>query len=436
LAAPEGVGEAARRLLLARAAGAPADADDAGVFDGVDVSADRVCLAKCDLRGASFRGADLSGADLSGADLNGAAFSNIRLRGARLEEAVLRGADLIGADLSGSEAGEAEFSEALLEDARLVGARLRFARFDGAVMDGADFSDADLWGAVLENATAERAVFRAARLDEANLQRADLTGADFSAAILRRADLRGAVLRGAVLREATFDGADLSGADLTGAVLPYVVLTGCTLRHIRVAGAWLERTRLRADQLGGAIGEEVAGEFAAAREAYIELEQNFRALGSGEDARWAFLRRRRMGKRAQAGAARAAWRGGARIAAGRHAVGWAADVFTEQLCDYGESVPRVLRAFCVVLLAFAALYWATGALTPRPTASAWAAGGRATSALNYVLYSLDSMTTVGSGDVALQPGSELGVLLSSMETVLGTVLIGLFGFVLGARMRN
>ena len=63
---------------------------------------------------------------------------------------------------------------------------------------------------------------------------------------------------------------------------------------------------MRAHQLGGAIGEEVAGSFEAAVDGYIVLEQNFRSLGRAEDASWAFRRRRRMGKRLSAQRARTA----------------------------------------------------------------------------------------------------------------------------------
>jgi len=57
-------------------------------------------------------------------------------------------------------------------------------------------------------------------------------------------------------------------------------------------------------------------------------------------------------------------------------------------------------------------------------------------AVDYLLFSLDSMTSVGTGEVALRPAGQLGVLISSLQTVAGTVLLGLFGFVLGVRMRN
>lgn len=395
-----------------------------------------VRLRGCRLAGASLRGADLSGADLAGADLSNSTCSGIILRGARLEEASLNGADLIGGALTEVDAGEADFSDTLLEDANLRSAQLRFADFSNAVMDGVDASGADFWGAKLLKVEAQRASFRGACFDEAQLNDADFASADLTGASLRRANLAGARLRGAILRDAVLDGANLEGADLSGAVLPHVALTSCTLRHVRFAGAWLERTRMRAHQLGGAIGEEAGGEFEAAREGYIVLEQNFRTLGSADDASWAFRRRRRMGKRLHAQRAR--------MALGRREAGaalwaslqWLGDVVAEWLCDYGESVTRVLRAFLVVLIGFAAVYWLTGCLEPRETVPAGAVPAARFQVIDYLLFSLNSMTTVGTSEVGIRPSGQLGVLLSSVQTVVGTVLLGLFGFVLGVRMRN
>jgi len=50
--------------------------------------------------------------------------------------------------------------------------------------------------------------------------------------------------------------------------------------------------------------------------------------------------------------------------------------------------------------------------------------------VDYLLFSLNSMTTVGTSEVGLKAGGQLGQLMSSIQTVLGTVLLGLFGFVL------
>ena len=397
-----------------------------------DAALGGVRLPGAKLAGASLRHANLSGADLAAADLTGASCGGVVLHRARLEEANLQGADLIGGILTEIDAGEANFTDALLEDASLRGARLRFATLSGAVMDGADFAGADLWGANLADAAAERASFRSARLDETQLRGIDLTAADLTGASLRRADLSGARLQRANLRDAVLEGCELPGADLTGAVLPHVVLTGCDLRHARFAGAWLERTRMRAQQLGGAIGEEAAGEFEAAREGYIVLEQNFRSLGLGDDASWAFRRRRRMGKRLHAERAGTALRRRDLRQATRSGLAWLGDVVAEWVCDYGESIARVLRALLVVLLCFAAIYWLTGSLEAREGV---AAGGRSMF-IDYLLFSLDSMTTVGTSEVGLRPNGQLGLVLSSMQTVIGVVLLGLLGFVLGVRTRN
>ena len=406
-----------------------------GPFDAADVSspgaqAAGLVLRGAPLAGASLRGANLAGADLSQADLSGAVCSGIVLDRTRLEQAVFRGADLAGASLQGADAGQACFADALLEDVHLSGARLRFADFTGAVMDGADLSGADLWGAQLGSVVAQRACLRGVLLDEVKLAGADFTGADLTGARLRRADLTGAKLCGAMLRDAVLEGAVLEGVDFTGAVLPHIVLTGCNMKHASFAGAWLERTRFRAHQLGGATGEEVAGAYEAAVEGYIVLEQNFRTLGNAQDASWAFRRRRRMGKHLHRAEAAAAVRDGTPADAALAGLRWISDVSAEWLCDYGESLTRILRALAIVWLGCCAVYWLTGSLAARE------AGHGHLNAIDYLLFSLDSMTSVGTGEVALRPADQLGVLISSLQTVAGTVLLGLFGFVLGVRMRN
>ena len=324
---------------------------------------------------------------------------------------------------------------------KLDGAGLRFAHLEKAVLDGASLAGTDLWGAVLTGVTAERACLRGVTLNEARGRNSDFSDCDFSGASLSRADFSDACLRRAILRDVRFDGVCLSRADLTHAVLPFTDLTTCDLTHVRLAGAWLERTRMTASQLGGAVGEEVARDYRPAYDAYTALELNFRSLGNGDDESWAYRRRRRMGKLAHRVAFADAMRSTASgtpalTLAWRHGGLYLVDVFIEWLSDYGESLVRVLRAFLAVLLIFAVLYWVTGALVPREDMPASAHRGWAVQGLDYLLFSLNSMTTVGPGQVEMRPDTELAVLLSSLETVLGTVLIGLFGFVLGARMRR
>lgn len=430
---------------LLRFAADPADRNTN--FDGVDASpaaiasaagsADEALETGVDLHerslcGATLRSANLSLSNLTGADLTDATCPGIDLTGARLESAQLTRTDLAGATLRRVNAGEASFCEALLEDAVMTGALLRFADLSNAILDGADLSDADLWGAKLRSAAADRALFRNARLDESTLAGADLAGADFSSATLRRADLSHARLQNANLREAVLDGTNLSGANLSGASLPNLSLSSCNLENVRFAGAWLDRTRMRAHQLKGGVGEERSGDLQAALDSYVVLERNFESLGSSDDASWAYLRRRRVGRKLHAQQAAACWKQRQHRGALLQTVYWLGDVMAEWLCDYGESLFRVARAFVAILVAFAVLYWLTGSLRPREELAVL----HPFRPMNYLIFSLDSMTTVGTSEVALRPRGELGILLSSLQTVIGTVLLGLFGFVLGARIRK
>ena len=424
---------------------------DAGltVFDGANVSPDALGASSAsaalidsahggldlharNLSGASLRSANLTQANLTGADLSDAICPGIDLSCARLESAQLTRTDLAGATLTSVSAGEAVFSDALLEDAVMTGAQLRFADFGNAILDGADLSRADLWGAKLRNAAADRAVFRNARLDESSLASADLAGADFSGATLRRADLSHARMQNVNLRDAVLEGANLTGADLSGASLPNLSLSNCNLANVRFAGAWLDRTRMRARQLQGSVGEEASGDLEAALDSYIVLERNFESLGISDDASWAYLRRRRVGRKLHGVQAVALWKQQQRRSAFLQACFWFGDVMAEWLCDYGESLYRVARAFFVILITFSAIYWLTSSLQPRENLLDL----HPFRPVNYLLFSLDSMTTVGTSEVALRPAGELGTLLSSLQTVLGTILLGLFGFVLGARIRK
>ena len=388
------------------------------------------------LRGASLQEAVLDGVDLTRADLSDAALRSASLSGACLEGASLARADLTGANLAAVRASEADLGEALLEDARFTGAVLRFARLGGALLEHADFTDADLWGAKLDGAEMPYATLRRTVAQEASMVGADLSGASLEEADLRKADLSGARLRGADLRGALLAGARLAGADLTDASLPRANLSTCDLRHVRLAGAWLESTRLRVEQLGGALGEEVAGDYDAARQGYLNLEQNFRDLGVPDSASWAYRRARRMGKRHTRGLARQALRGRRWREAAVAVALSASDSFAEWLCDYGESLPRVLRAFVTVLLCFALYYAASGSLLHEVAGEAGTVLRPTRDLVDILGFSFLEMCTSSTPDIGLHPASRLVLFVASLQYIVGVVLIGLFGYVLGNRIRR
>ncbi len=396
---------------------------------------------RAQFRGAKFRGADLQKADFADADLTGADFSCVIMRGsilrhAGLESASFQDADLSGTDFANCQGSEADFGGALLEDAKFKSATMRFANFAQALLDGANFENADLWGAHLQGADATDSLFKGALLQEASLEDATLRGANFQEAQLKNVNLRNAKLQGADFRGAILSQANLENSDLTEASLPRVDLSTCNLKNVRFAGAWLESTRFRVEQLDGAVGEELTGDFEAARQAYLGLEQNFRTLGNPEAASWSFRKARRMGKRhslvllKQARKSRN-WREGI-----IRLFEWSGDVFAEWLCDYGESLPRVVRAFVTTLLCFAAFYGVTDSLRYSPGNGIAEPEPYVHNPLHLLGFSFLTMCTTGAPDLGFKPSSPDVYFIASTQYVLGLVLIGLFGYVLGNRLRR
>ncbi|HEY7094243.1 MAG TPA: pentapeptide repeat-containing protein, partial [Ktedonobacterales bacterium] len=339
-----------------------------------------------------------SGADLRGVDLSGAALS-----GARLEHAALGGASLVGADLSGASLeavdftggnqiemslGIAEFLPTLgdevalemtltgadLNEANLRGAQLEKAKFNGANLSQADLSDAVLWQAEL----------RGAALWHATLKGASLLGADMSGAYLNDADLTGAFVRGgklqgADLREAILEGLDLRGVDLRGADLrgarmdPRTLLASVAIDgETRLADVgWNEAPLTRVDwrQLRGLGDERVARrgrtpkrkrktratrllEYQAAVRANRQVATALRNQGLNEQAdRFAYrarlLQRRVLWRERRWGAA-------------------LGSLFLDLLAGYGYRPWRSFVAYALVLMGFAAIYFALGQSLPEP----------------------------------------------------------------------
>jgi uncharacterized protein YjbI with pentapeptide repeats len=368
-----------------------------------DASLRAVCLRHADLRGASLRKANLGNACLENADFRDAQMGQARLQGAKLDGALLRGADMAGVDLANAALGGADLCGSMLEEANMQNASLRFAKLRGAILEQANLRRADLWGADLEGAILSKADLGGACLEETNLQRADLTGADLREAVLGRADLRAAVLR-----DARLQGVDLSH---------------CEMAHVHLSGARLEETRFERDQLGGAIGEELAALPALARKGYLDA------------AVWAYQRRRRMQKRAALEQARSARAAGRLGQAFKFYLTYGSDLAVEWLCDYGESVPRVLGSLLVLFLFFSVLYGLTGSVVREMETPTGTVKVMTRNPLDLALFGLLAMTT-GSVGIGVLPAHDLALLLVGLHLFLGVALIGLLGFVVGNRIRR
>jgi uncharacterized protein YjbI with pentapeptide repeats len=392
-------------------------------------------LGRADLRGGSLRLANLRGSRLDLADLRGVDLAGADLQGALLEGADLRSADLANVELGGAGLGEVDLRGAMLEEANLRGGSVRFARLQGAVLEGADLRDTDLWGCDLEGADLTGADLRDARLEEVRLRNAVLVGANLQGCILRKADAEGADLTGADLRGAILSGAILRHAVLREAKLQEVSLADCDITHVHLGGAKLDDTPMQLKQLGGAIGEELARAFEPAVQGYLALERNFEGLGDHDAASWAYRRRRRMQKREALGRARKAraerrWR----RAVGAYAK-FSSDQFVEWMCDYGESIPRVLGSLIAVYLVFTLLYLLTGSVVREVEVPGGIVRVPTRDPAEVAIFSLLAMTT-SSPQLGLLPRGKVALLLTGVHVFLGIALIGLLGFVLGNRIRR
>jgi uncharacterized protein YjbI with pentapeptide repeats len=360
-----------------------------------------ITMSGANLREAILMYADLEGADLTRADLRGADLTGANLKGATLWRANLARADLNRANLVGANLGSADLERAHLRGANLEGSSLR-----GTSLPRVDLSDANLW--------------------QAELSFADIEKGNLTSANLKGADLLESNLKGVNLARAGLEGCNLQGADLERVNLLDVE----SLAAVRLYGALLDHTWMSGDQLEGSVGEELDGEWREARETYLALKNNFEQLGRYADARWAYRKERRMEKRE-------AWQRGKDAAdAGR----WvdvitggakaATDQLVELVCDYGESISRVVLTLVALWLLFTVVYALVGVQDPSAGES-----GRALNLVYPATLSLRAMTTLGMVGSDAVP-TRLPQILTSIQALLGTVFAGLLGFILGNRIRR
>ena len=89
-------------------------------------------------------------------------------------------------------------------------------------------------------------------------------------------------------------------------------------------------------------------------------------------------------------------------------------------------------ALIVVLVGYALFYWVTGGLVSKGDP----VHGAGNTLAQLLQYSLGNMTTVGTGDLDLHPANEAIALVTASQSLVGPVLLGLFGYVLGNKLRR
>lgn len=182
-------------------------------FDGIVVrhlrTDDRVSLAGCQLRGATFESVFLSDSDFTGATFNYSEFTNTHFTFSELSDAEFRYTAFSDSVFNCSDFSAVSFQEANFRDTSFKRGDLRDAYFGATEIDDCNFSHSDCHRSNFEGATVRNTSIRGTTMTDANL-----SGASFSVHTLRHVDLSGSNLR-----RTTFEDVDIGGVSLSGVVL-------------------------------------------------------------------------------------------------------------------------------------------------------------------------------------------------------------------------
>lgn len=199
---------------------------------------------------ANLEGVDLRGEDLQGAKLHGANLREAKLERCKLQKALLNGALLQKANLEKANLEEAELPGAKLQEAKLIDTYLRNVILTDANLRGANMEGADLSGI--------RTSLKRAEFEDANMGRADLR--NLTAENLQlitekeklQAELDRALREESILEDTPPSRPNFRRACFRGARLEGTDLSACNITRTYLSGAWLDKTRLRRDQVSTA----------------------------------------------------------------------------------------------------------------------------------------------------------------------------------------
>jgi hypothetical protein len=291
-----------------------------------------------------------------------------------------------------------------------------------------------------------------ARLRGASLCDVDLSDAYLVQADLHRADLRRAFLWRANLEEtnlymASMSDAELTGANLRAANIYRAKLSGATVERESLGGYILqEKKRLLERNLeihypGAHFNKQVvARRFVAAKGVYRSLKICFMAGGQYDDASWAHVKERQLGRKTHWPPSRAracyAEELEGLVASGprrhwkllrfyiRHLRSYISDWIVELTCGYGEKPLRTLWWALAVVLILPIFYWLSGGIV--------SADGTPLTWLDYLNYSFGAFTTIGFARFIT--ANWIAETLTSLEALLGISVLALLMFALGNRI--
>ena len=347
--------------------------------------------------------------------------------------------DLRGRDLSGRSFDERSLVRVRFaasgedaEPANLTGvsfrsSKLENVRFPRVQLDRNDFRGAELFDCDFRYVGCARSTFADSTIEWCDFYRAYFEATVFSRAELTRVSLDRAWLQGAIdLDRTAFEG------PRDGPALVHEADAETYWRFLEpTAPERLARTA-SGDSIRDRLPTAVRNRRLRAAETYRSLSAVWTSAGQFDDATFAYIRGKELQR--QHLRARLAERLHGRRPADDTRRGVLRDLggflglsVARLVCNYGDSLGRIVLLVLALVLGFGTIYWASGAVESDAGATihAWP---------TCVLFSLEQVTTLTSP--TLQPAGRAVELLGSLQTLIGVALLGLFGFVLGNKIRN
>ncbi|WP_080506026.1 pentapeptide repeat-containing protein [Halorubrum sp. BV1] len=396
----------------------------------VDADFRRGRLQNADLTAARFTTCDFGRADLRQADLRHCNLSDSSFRRADLREANLQETQFVQADFSNADLREATLTRTNLKNASLQNTDLRDVNLDETILEQADLRNANLQKATLSMTNLQHADLREgilsnadismASMEEVRLDNARLNNADVREAFLQRSSLQDVDLMDADIRNAFLDRADLGGADLFNADFGESRLGGT-----RFAGARLNSgTEFDSYVPGDPAREDNTNQQAGFLEAinvYRRLERvHSENLLDDRTTDYA-VRRRRLEQRL-------AWK--------ERRWGEYLILRLQNLAvRYGRNPFRALAVSLLAILLFALVYPILGIVASGTTvtypASITEVNAIVRTLRTGLLYSIRTfLPFVGPG---AQPATDVAQAITALESLLGKLLLGLFGLDIAAQ---
>ncbi len=325
-----------------------------------------------------------------------------------------------------------------IKDLDLSGEELLNVDFRGCHLEGVRFDGTTLTGCNFDNCTLERVSFCKTTLQNCRFRRAKISWSDW---------------RYCEIDRATFEDAVIDFCDFYRAMLGGVVI----MRKVRISNSSLyytymgEGVNIRRENLVDdrilqeneeayrrflvewntyGTGERkndqrtasewdpsaaLHSRWADAEDIYKNLNGLWMGIGFLRDANWAYVKGRRMERRrmmANIGSVKG-WR--------KLVEAW--EIFSNAMMDlmfgYGESITRMIITYIVLVFLFAYIFFSQTSLNDY---------------LQAFWISLKNMAGVGSEELAgISPFIDM---LNVLQTTMGILLTGIFGFILGNKIRN